>query len=109
MKRVSQSRRVEKQSEADPDTDAALAAIREQFLRLDPDEQRVLRRIVRQAERLDLALADLHLFLPVVEICFYGIRADGNTGQRLTPQRLRRLLRRWAIADRRDPHSESSG
>jgi hypothetical protein len=109
MKRNSPSVRAEKRSETDINADAALAAIREQFLRLDPDEQRVLRRIVRQAERLDLALADLHLVLPVVEICFYGTRANGNTSLRLTPQRLRKLLRRWAVADRRDPHSESSG
>lgn len=97
MKRSSQSRRVEL-PESEPATNAALAIIREQFLRLDPDEQRILRRIVRQAERLDSALADLHLVLPVVEICFYGIQPAGDTGHRLTPRHLRKFIQRWQVA-----------
>lgn len=73
----------------------ALANIREQFLHLDPDERRILLRILRQAQRLDAALSDLHLFLPVIEICFYGVRSGGNTGHSLSPKHLRKLVRQW--------------
>lgn len=54
-------------------THQALAVIREQFLGLDADEKRNLHRILRQAQRLDSALADLHLFLPVIEICLWRL------------------------------------
>ena len=83
-----------------PSANQALADIREQVLRLDPDEQRILQRIVRRAARLDAALADLHLFLPTIEICFYGVRSGGNTGHSLSAQGLRRLIKRWDAENR---------
>jgi len=87
-------------AENSPSADQALADIREQFLRLDPDEQRILHRILRQAERLDAALADLHLFLPTIEICFYGVRSGGNTGHRLSAQSLRSQIQQWDAESR---------
>lgn len=81
-----------------PAANQALAAIREQVLRLDPDEQRILLRTLREIERLDTVLADLHLFLPTIEICFYGVTSRNDAGQRLSAQRLRKLIRRWNAA-----------
>lgn len=99
MKRLSQQRTTV-DSALEHSGKQALAAIREQFLRLDPDERRILRRLLRQAQRLDAALADLHLFLPVIEIYFYGVRPEGNTGQSLSPKHLRKLIQKWDAADR---------
>ncbi len=80
-----------------PASDSALVAIHQQYLRLDPDERRILLRILRQAERLDAALADLHLVLPTIEICFYGVSSGGC---RLATQSLRKLIQRWDAANR---------
>lgn len=76
-----------------PTIDPALANIRQQLLRLDSKEKLILQRILRRAELLDTALADLHLILPVVQICFYGIRSGCHAGHALSPTRLRRLMR----------------
>lgn len=111
MTRPFQQRRIEESAAEYATAKLALNAIREQVLRLDPDEQRILHRILRQAERLDAALADLHLFLPMIEICFYGIRSEGNTGHSLSAKRLRKLIQRWNAAkqsDRREKPSRSA-
>ena len=94
MKRLSQQHLTEDPA-LESSANQALATIREQFLHLDPDERRILLRILRQAQRLDAALSDLHLFLPVIEICFYGIRSGGDTGHSLSPKHLRKLVRQW--------------
>ena len=102
MKRQFKQLPTEDLAENSPSADQALADLREQFLRLDPDEQRIFHRILRQAERLDAALADLHLFLPTIEICFYGVRSGGNTGHRLSAQSLRSLIQQWSAESRGD-------
>ena len=107
MQRPSQQRLTE-ESNMDSSANHAIAVIREQFLRLDPDEQRILRRILRQAQRLDAALSDLHLFLPVIEICFYGVRSGGNTGHSLSVRSLRKLIRQWDAANREERPEKSS-
>ncbi len=100
MKRLTQLQQRTEDSALESSADQPLAGIRAQYLRLDPDEQRFLRRILRQAERLDADLADLHLFLPVIEICFYGTRSGGNTAYSLSPKQLRKLIGNWDRADR---------
>lgn len=100
MKRLSQHR-ITSDSAREHSSQQSLAAIRVQFLRLQPDERQILRRILRQAERLDSALADLHLFLPAIEICFYGVQSGGNTAHRLSPKQLRKLIQHGDAADRR--------
>jgi hypothetical protein len=74
----------------------AKAHIRDQFLRLDSDERVIFMRILRQAERLDAALVDLHLVLPAIEICFYGISKQGEAPHSFSPRTLRKLMKRWA-------------
>jgi len=78
-----------------PAIDQALIVIREQYLRLDADERQILRRIVRKIERLDAALADLHLVLPTIEIAFYGVRAGRDTRHGLSARDLRHMMRTW--------------
>ena len=99
MNRPSKQRLTEN-SAIESSANQALDVIRKQFLHLDADEQRILRRILCQAQRLDAALADLHLFLPVIEICFYGVRSGGNTGHSLSVRSLRKLIRQWDAANR---------
>lgn len=86
--------------------DSTIEDIREQYLHLDPDEQRILLRILRQVERLDAALADLHLFLPTIEICFYGVEAGSR---RLAARPLRMLIQSWDAANRSTRSQESRG
>lgn len=89
-----------------PAVDSAITVILEQYLRLAPDEQRILLRIVRQIEQLDASLADLHLFLPTIEICFYGV---GTGSRRLAAQSLRRLIQSWDTANQSTRSRESQG
>lgn len=96
MKRTFQKQLDQSSGIVFPASDSAIVAIQEQYLRLDPDEQRILLRILRQAERLDAALADLHLVLPTIEICFYGVSSGGR---RLAPQSLRKLIQSWDTAN----------
>ena len=107
MNRPSKQRLTEN-SAIESSANQALDAIRKQFLHLDADEQRILRRILCQAQRLDAALADLHLFLPVIEICFYGVRSGGNTGHSLSVRSLRKLIRQWDAANREERPEKSS-
>ena len=79
--------------QSDPLLIDPLDVIREQCHGLDPDEQKMLRRILGQVERLDAALADLHLFLTRIEFCFYGIRSESNTGYSLSARSLRKLIK----------------
>lgn len=54
-------------------------------------------RIFRSVERLDCALANLHLVLPTIEICFYDVGADSR---RLAAKPLRKVIQRWDAASR---------
>jgi hypothetical protein len=106
MKRPFQNRLDGKPATEPPAADPIIADIHEQYLRLDPDEQRILLRILRRAERLDAALANLHLVLPTIEICFYGVRPGGR---RLAARTLRKLIQRWDTANRSTRGWESRG
>lgn len=55
-------------------------------------ERAELIRILRQLSDADGRLAGLHLFLPVVEVRFYGLGKDNLQSESLNPQDLLSLL-----------------
>ena len=52
----------------------------------------MLIRILRQLSAVDQQLADLHVFLPVVDVRFYGLGEDMLQSASLSPDKLLELI-----------------
>ena len=66
--------------------------IRWRFERMPSTEKKKLISILRGLSQLDQEIADLHVFLPVVEVRFYGLGDDMLQATSMSPDTLLALL-----------------
>ncbi|HTN75714.1 MAG TPA: hypothetical protein VL096_10730 [Pirellulaceae bacterium] len=76
-----------------------LAEFERQYWRLSPIERRRLRAILRDAQRLDEQLADLHLTLPAIEVRFYHWRSAEQPA--FSPGELLQAIAAWHAPEQR--------
>ena len=67
--------------------------IRDRYQRMPSEEKAQLIQILHQLTDLDEQLADLHIFLPVVDITFYGLGTETIRSATISPDKLLELIR----------------